>query len=75
MNKEEDIREALNETVRMIADAQSNPRAWLTWVVYLLSRMEDQATNLGPANRESYTDMLSALQDAIRNRSGTGGWN
>ncbi len=75
MNNEENIRDTLNDAVRVIAENQSNPRAWLSWLVYLLTRLEEQATNSGTANRESYTDMLAALQDAIRNRTRTGGWN
>jgi hypothetical protein len=44
-------------------------------MVYLLAQLESEATKGSPANRESFTDMLSALQDAIRNRKQTGGWN
>ena len=75
MSKEDELREILNQAAQEITEAQSNPRTWLSWVVYLLTRLEDQATKLGPANRESFMDMLSALQSEIRNRSRTGGWN
>jgi hypothetical protein len=75
MSKEEGLREVLNDVVQEIAGAQSNPRTWLSWIVYLLARLEDQATKAGSASRESYMEMLSALQDAIRNRTRTGGWN
>lgn len=75
MSKEDNIREVLEEVVQEIVQAQSNPRSWLSWMVYLLSHLEDQATKTGVANRESYMEMLAALQDEIRNRKRTGGWN
>ncbi len=75
MSKEDDVREILNEAVQEIAGAQYNPRTWLSWVVYLLARLEDQAARSGTANRESYMEMLAALQAEIRNRTRTGGWN
>jgi len=75
MSKEDNIRDILNEAVEEIIQVQSNPRSWLSWLVYLLARLEEQATKTGTANRESYMEMLSALQDEIRNRSRTGGWN
>jgi hypothetical protein len=75
MSKEDELREALAEAVNSIAAAQSNPRTWLAWVVYLLARLEEKATNENPAYKESYLDMLAALQDEIRNRQRTGGWH
>jgi hypothetical protein len=75
MSKEDNIREILNDAVQEIVQVQNNPRSWLSWMVYLLAQFEEQATKQGHASRESYLDMLSALQDAIRNRTRTGGWN
>lgn len=75
MSKEDELREILNQTVQSISDAQSNPRTWLAWVVYLLARLEEKATNENPAYKESFLEMLSALQDEIRNRIRTGGWH
>ena len=75
MSKEDNIREILDEAAQEIVMAQSNPRSWLSWMVYLLAHLEDQAIMEGLASRESYLEMLSALQDAIRNRTRTGGWN
>jgi hypothetical protein len=75
MSKEEGLREILNDAAQEIAGAQSNPRTWLSWIVYLLARLEEQATKAGSASRESYIEMLSALQDEIRNRNRTGGWH
>jgi hypothetical protein len=37
--------------------------------------MEEKATNENPAYKESFVDMLAALQDEIRNRQRTGGWH
>ncbi len=75
MSKEDDVRDSLNEAAQQIAEAQNNPRTWLSWVVYLLARLEDQAAKSTQANRESYMEMLAALQAEIRNRTRTGGWN
>jgi hypothetical protein len=75
MSKEDELRDILNEAVKDIAESESNPRAWLSWVVYLLARLEEKSTNENPANRESFLEMLSALQDEIRNRARTGGWH
>lgn len=75
MSKEDELRDILNEAAKSISTAQSNPRTWLAWVVYLLARLEEKATNENPAYKESYLDMLAALQDEIRNRTRTGGWH
>ena len=75
MSKEDELREVLEEAISSIAAAQANPRTWLAWVVYLLRRMEEKATNENPAYKESFVDMLAALQDEIRNRQRTGGWH
>lgn len=75
MIKEDDLRDILNEAVKGMSGVESNPRAWLAWIVYLLSRLEEEATNETPAYREAFVEMLSALQDEIRNRQRTGGWH
>jgi len=75
MSKDDDIRDILNEAVQEITGAQDNPRTWLSWVVYLLAQLEDQAAMSSSAQRDSYVDMLAALQSEIRNRTRTGGWN
>ena len=75
MSKEDEVREVLNQAAEVITRTQSNPRTWLSWVVYLLARLEDQAAKAGSSNRETYAEMLAALQDEIRNRARTGGWN
>ena len=75
MSREDDIRDILNQTVKVISEAQSNPRTWQSWMVYLLGQLEVEATKGSPSNKESFIDMLSALQNAIRSRMQTGGWN
>lgn len=74
MANEDDLRETLDQAAIEIAEVQSNPRAWLSWMIYLLERLEGAATRGGSANKDSFTEMLAALQDAIRNRFRTGGW-
>lgn len=75
MSKEDDIRDILDQAADEIVQAQSNPRSWLSWMVYLLAHLEEQATKSGASNRESFMEMLAALQDEIRNRKRTGGWH
>ncbi len=75
MSKEEELRDVLNNTAKDISRMQDNPRTWLSWVVYLLARLEESATNESAANKEAFIEMLSALQDEIRNRRNTGGWH
>jgi hypothetical protein len=75
MSKEDNIREILEEAVQEILEAQSNPRSWLSWIIYLLAHLEERAARESPTSRESFLEMLAALQDEIRNRKRTGGWN
>jgi len=75
LSKENGLRDILNEAVSSISATQNNLRTWLAWVVYVLARLEEKATNENPAYKESFLDMLSALQDEIRNRQRTGGWH
>ena len=74
MSKEDQLRDTLDETAEEISQIQSNPRTWLSWLVYLLARLEERTTG-SPADKESFLEMLSALQDEIRNRMKTGGWH
>lgn len=75
MSREDNIREILDDAVREIMQADDNPRTWLSWVVYLLSKLEEKVTQQGPGSRASFVEMLDALQDEVRNRQRTGGWN
>jgi hypothetical protein len=75
MSKEDELREILGQAAKEISRTQSNPRTWESWMVYLLACLEDQANKGSSLYRESFTEMLSALQDSIRNRFRTGGWD
>ena len=75
MSGDDELRDILGETARELARVQSNPRTWLSWMVYLLARLEEKATNQSPAGKDAYVSMLAALQDEIRNRMRTGGWH
>jgi hypothetical protein len=74
MSKEDEVRGILDETSKEISQLSNNPRTWLSWMVYLLERMEQQAMDANPVYKETYKEMLLALQDAIKNRLRTGGW-
>jgi hypothetical protein len=74
MSRDDELRQLLDETAKEISRLSSNPRTWLSWMVYLLGRLEQQATDENPSHTVLYKDMLSALLDAIRNRLRTGGW-
>jgi len=74
MIKEDDLRDSLNEIAGDIVELESNPRTWLSWMVYFLARLEEKST-ITASDKEAFFDMLSALQDEIRNRMKTGGWN
>jgi hypothetical protein len=74
MIKEDDLRDSLNAIASDIVDLESNPRTWLSWMVYFLARLEEKST-ITASDKEAFFEMLSALQDEIRNRMRTGGWN
>ena len=73
MSNMDDLRDVLDKTAQEMVQFDSNPRAWRTWMVYLLERLEAQATQ-NPAHMESFKEMLASLQDELRNRLKTGGW-
>ena len=75
MSVDDELRDILKSTAQEISRLQTNPRTWLSWMIYLLAQLEDRATHQSVASRDSYTSMLSALQDEIRNRLRTGGWH
>lgn len=74
MSELDELRDTLNETAEAIAQKGGNPRAWLTWMTYLLERLEQEATGVDPTYKITYREMLVALQDVLRNRLKTGGW-
>jgi hypothetical protein len=74
MSKEDDLRDALNAAAQQISSHDNNPRAWQSWMVYLLERLEQKSVDENPSHQASFREMLSALDDVIRNRLKTGGW-
>ena len=74
MRNENELRDILDEAAKEMARVSSNPRTWQSWMVYLLERLDHLSLDENPSHQESFRDMLSALQDSIRNRQRTGGW-
>jgi hypothetical protein len=74
MIREDDLRDALNDIASDMIELESNPRTWLSWIIYLLARLEEKST-ITASDKEAFMEMLSALQDEIRNRNRTGGWS
>ena len=73
MSREDELRDVLDKTAKEISGMENNPRTWLSWIVYLLGRLEQEAITKNP-DKSSFTEMLSALLDVIRNCQKTGGW-
>lgn len=69
----DDLRDILDNTALEIAQLDSNPGTWQSWMVYLLDRLEAKAMQ-NSAQMEAFREMLAALQDKLRNRLKTGGW-
>jgi hypothetical protein len=74
MSNEDDLRDILNNAIREMGGMDSNPSTWLTWILYLLKGLQQQAMDVNPAYQTTYDEMLSYLQDVIRRRLNTGGW-
>lgn len=74
MSKEDELRDILDNTANEISQLSGNPRTWLSWLVYLLERLDQKAMDVNPTYQQTYKEMLTALQDAIRNRLTRGGW-
>ena len=74
MSRDDELRELLDKTASEIKRLSSNPRTWLSWMVYLLAALEKQATDINPANTDRFKEMLTALDEAIRNRFKRGSW-
>jgi hypothetical protein len=74
MIRDYEVRQGLERIARDIHGYDSNPITWQSWITYLLAQLENQATDVDPANHARYEEMLSNLKDAIHNREQTGGW-
>ena len=74
MSRDDELKDILDETAKQIANLSTNPRTWLSWLVYLLEQLEKEASNENTSHTDLYRDTLAALEDTLRNRRNTGGW-
>ncbi len=74
MSRDDELKDILDETAKQIANLSTNPRTWLSWLVYLLEQLEKEASNENTSHKDLYRDTLSALEDTLRNHRNTGGW-
>lgn len=74
MIKDYELREELNDVADTIHRYNGNPSTWLSWISYLLARLDEKSMDVDPSNQRRFEDMLSSLQDNIHNRRRTGGW-
>jgi len=74
MIKDYELREELDNVADTIHRYNANPSTWLSWITYLLARLDDKSMDVDPSNQRRYEDMLSNLQESIHNRRSTGGW-
>ena len=74
MSRDDELRDVLDQTAEAFAQYDNNPSTWLTWIVYLLGRLQQQALDVNPMYQDIYNDMLANLRDSVRNRLKTGGW-
>ena len=74
MIKDYELREELNDVADTIHRYNANPSIWLSWITYLLARLDEKSMDVDPSNQRRFEDMLSNLQDSIHNRRRTGGW-
>jgi|WetSurSiteA1Bulk_404760.scaffolds.fasta_scaffold648076_1 hypothetical protein len=74
MSREDDLRDALSNLADELYRYDNNPSTWLAYLVDLLNRLEQKATEINPVNSALYIEMITRLEDGIRNRVRTGGW-
>ena len=74
MVKEYELHADLDSMAKKMHDYDSNPITWMTWIKYLLIKLEDQSKDFDPANQQRYVEMIAHLKDAIYSRQSTGGW-
>jgi hypothetical protein len=72
-SSEDELREVMGQMAKDLAETYSNPSSWGTWLVFLFERLEAQAA-VSPSGKEAFRDLLSYVQESIRNRVRTGGW-
>jgi hypothetical protein len=74
MIRDYEVREELNDVADTIHRYNTNPSTWLSWITYLLARLDEKSMDVDPSNQQRYEEMLSNLQVSIHNRRRTGGW-
>jgi hypothetical protein len=74
MVKDYELREALKDVAKDMHGYNTNPSTWLTWIIYLLSQLEEQSRDIDPANHERYMEMIENLKDAVHTRQSRGAW-
>ena len=73
MSREDKLREILNDTAKEYpAHKVIRAHGCHGWFI-CSDNLEQEAANQNP-DKKSFNEMLSALQDVIRNRQKTGGW-
>ena len=74
MSREDELRENIERTAEEFKRFDNNPIAWSSWVVYLLKELESLSMDANPLHQDMYEDLLTLVQDIIRDRRRTGGW-
>ena len=74
MVRDEELRQTLSDAAKAMAEHDRNPSTWLSWVLYFLKELQDQATGPDPMYQDLFREMLSYLQETLHNRLKTGGW-
>ena len=74
MLRDDELRQILRDAAQAMAEHDPNPSTWLSWVLYFLKELQSQATGAESMYQDLYREMLEYLQQALRNRTKTGGW-
>ena len=74
MTREDELRDALDRFAEELYRYDSNPSTWLAWLVSLLEKLQQGATEVNPMNSTLYLEMITRLGGVIRSRLNTGGW-
>ena len=74
MSREDDLRDSIKITAKELYDFDKNPISWTSWITYLFKELENLSMDVNPLHQDIYEDLLSMVQDLIRERRRTGGW-
>lgn len=64
--------EVIEDTANEIADAESSPEDWASWITYLLESLQEQAEK--DIKSTDYETMLVTLRDDLTIRIDGGRW-